>query len=779
MVRRTVMKNPLYKRLPRELKRNAGKNTALFLFLLLTIGFCSGYFIATGSLSARLAENYDRFITEDGHFTLSAPIDDGMKKIISDNDSAVSELLYKEKTLENGHLMRIYKVRDEVNLPETYSGELPRNDDEISIDRLYAKNNNISVGDNIVIEGRSFHVTGFSVIPDYTSLYKKNTDFMFNALDFCVALVTDKAFEEFNASGLNYNYAWTYNDRSLNEQEKHDKSEKIMNALAGYSENAIEEIKKKIALSPQNAEKYMAEADSVPVLTDYIPSDANSAINMATEDVGGDKNIVMWLLYITVAVIALAAAITAKSTVEQEASVIGTLRASGYRREELVGHYMISTIIITFIAAVLGNVIGYTFMNGVCASMYYGSYSFPVYTPHINAEAFVLTTFVPVAIVLLVELAVLMKLLSLPPLQFLRRELKRKKKGRSLPLKFGSFRTRFRLRVILRNYQAYIVLFAGILFADLLLMFSLMWTPLLDSFRDTVVDNIIAENQYILKAPADTSETTAEKFAVYTLKNDNGEDITIYGITENSQYVKNVDLSDDRFYFSSAFTDKYSISDGASVHFHEKYSGKEYTFVNAESYDYPPALCVFTGIDNFRTVFGTDPDYYTGYFCNNKITDIDEMYIATVIGRNDLTAAADQLENSVGFVKLFAVFAIAIYILMIYILSKMITERNARSVSVLKILGYNSTEISGLYQASTGIVVLLSMLISMPLNAVLIKVLYYVMMQRYNGWMSFHIDPWLYPEMLAVGTLCFLFTYLIECRRVRRTAMNEAIKDIE
>ncbi len=113
-----------------------------------------------------------------------------------------------------------------------------------------------------------------------------------------------------------------------------------------------------------------------------------------------------------------------------------------------------------------------------------------------------------------------------------------------------------------------------------------------------------------------------------------------------------------------------------------------------------------------------DEDYYTGYFCNSKIDDIDEEYIASVIGRSDLTMTADQLENSVGFVKLFAFFAIAIYILMIYILSKMITERNAKSVSVLKILGYKVSEISGLYNISTGIVVLISMLISLPYQQV-------------------------------------------------------------
>ena len=61
-------------------------------------------------------------------------------------------------------------------------------------------------------------------------------------------------------------------------------------------------------------------------------------------------------------------------------------------------------------------------------------------------------------------------------------------------------------------------------------MFSLIWTPLLSNFKDVILDNMIAENQYILKAQAKTKDSSAEKFALYSLTNENGEDISIYGI---------------------------------------------------------------------------------------------------------------------------------------------------------------------------------------------------------------------------------------------------------
>ena len=71
------------------------------------------------------------------------------------------------------------------------------------------------------------------------------------------------------------------------------------------------------------------------------------------------------------------------------------------------------------------------------------------------------------------------------------------------------------------------------------------------------------------------------------------------------------------------------------------------------------------------------------------------------------------------------------------------------------------------------------MLVSLPLIGWLIFVLYHEIMMRYNGWITFYLDPMLYPEMIGIGVLCFLAAYVFEMRRVRRVAMNEAIKDIE
>ena len=81
-------------------------------------------------------------------------------------------------------------------------------------------------------------------------------------------------------------------------------------------------------------------------LEDYMPRYANPAINFATDDMGSDKAMGGVLLDILIVIIAFIFAVTISNTIVKEASTIGTLRASGYTRGELVRHYISMPVIV-------------------------------------------------------------------------------------------------------------------------------------------------------------------------------------------------------------------------------------------------------------------------------------------------------------------------------------------------------------------------------------------------------------------------------------------------
>ena len=122
-------------------------------------------------------------------------------------------------------------------------------------------------------------------------------------------------------------------------------------------------------------EAFEDEIDKTDIISvdDYLPRYLNQGVTFSIDDIGGDEAGTMVMCYMMIAVIAFIFAVTISNTIVSEAGVIGTLRASGYTKGELVRHYMAVPIIVTLISAVVGNIIGYTVLKDFCVNLYLGS----------------------------------------------------------------------------------------------------------------------------------------------------------------------------------------------------------------------------------------------------------------------------------------------------------------------------------------------------------------------------------------------------------------------
>lgn len=785
--------NPLMKRIPRELRKDLGKYIALFIFMSLMIGMVSGFLVADGSMIKAYNDSFRKFSIENGHFNCDLKLTDRAIRNIEDEDVKLYELFYKDKQSEiNGEekTIRIFKPRDKVNRVDVMEGRLPEKEGEIVLDRLFGENNELSVGDSIRIGETDLTVTGFVALSDYSSMFKNNSDMMFNASAFSVAVVTDEQFRALGNSGLVYCYAWRYEDQSMSDDEQQAKAEDLMttvyeNSMLG-SQGSVGSMFWNMLMSADafddGDDSGYVEADSP--LKEFVSRQDNQAIQFTGDDLGGDKIMFEWLLYIVTVVLAFAFAVTTRSTIEQEAKTIGTLRASGFTRKELLSHYIILPTFVTFCAAVVGNILGYTAFKYYMANMYYHSYSLPTYTTIWSPEALIKTTLVPSALVIIVELLLIGRTLSLPPLAFLRRDLKRKKQTSATRLPSSiSFPLRYRMRVILQNKSTYGILFAGIFLASIIFLFGSLFLPLLHQFKATIQDSQFCNYQYILKDPADTDVASAEKYAVTTLENSGGDEITVYGVGEDSAYLEGSmfsSLKGNEALLSNGCFEKYGIEKGGALELGEKFTSKKYRFTAAGEYDYPATLAVFMSIDQFRKIFDLEEDYYSGYFSNVELDDISPSKIATVITQEDLLTTSNQLEDSMGGAfRLFLAFSIVLFLLMVYLLAKLVTDRNSYAISMLKILGYSNREAGRFYNSATGIMVVISLVLSGVLGIRLIRVLYLILMQSFNGWMTFYAAPWGIPLLIAMGTCCYFLVSIILMRRIRKIPMTDALKDQE
>ena len=257
-----------------------------------------------------------------------------------------------------------------------------------------------------------------------------------------------------------------------------------------------------------------ALSDAHANVTDLTDVDSNQGIGYAKDDVSGDSAMWMTLLYIIIVIMAFVFVVLTSGMIEEESAIIGTLLASGYRRRELVAHYLALPCIVGIAAAAVGNVVGFTLMSEPMRNLYYGSYSLPPYYATWSWGVFFQTTVVPVAVLVLVTLVGLLRKMGHAPLQFLRHETSKGgvKRGFALPERLG-FTARFRLRVFLRNLGNFATLFVGIGFASLLLLFSLAILPTMSHYAENLHNTVVAQHQYSLKAPLELEGTSDEREA--------------------------------------------------------------------------------------------------------------------------------------------------------------------------------------------------------------------------------------------------------------------------
>lgn len=758
------MKNPLCRRIPKELKDDFGKYIVIFLFMVITTGMVSGFLVAGESMKQTYDQSFDKYNVEDGHFALNSEATDDMKKAIEDEGVTLYDMPYYDldmsikKSDGESRTLRIFEVRHEVNRMCTMKGSLPDRDDELAIDRMFAENNDIEIGDELEVGGRDYKVCGYVALSDYSTMFQNNNDTMFDATIFGVAVVTGTEFDRLPENGREWSYVWKYNDGMPDDEKK----------------------EKKLADDLLKTVYTQAMMNGITVDT-FIPRYQNQAINFTGEDIGSDTEMMKWFEYIVIVILAFIFAVTISNTLTKEASVIGTLRASGYTKRELLIHYISLPVIVTFVASIVGNILGYTYFKDMGAQLYYDSYSLTKYETIWNADAFVLTTVVPLIIMLVVNLLVVNNKLKLSPLRFLRHDLSRSRRKKAVKLPHWKFMTRFKTRVILQNIPGYVIMLIGIYFAQVLMMFGLMLNPLLEHYQDDVLDNMLAAHQYVLDSQVETSVDSAETYCVKTLKTtgDIDDEIMVYGIHEDSRYFPKK-LKDGDVLVSDGYADKYRLSDGDEIKLKENYGDDIYKFKLTGSVKYPSTLAIFMTEDDFRQTFGLDEGYFTGYFSDEELTDISD-HVVSEITKDDLIKVSRQLKKSMGSMFYIVIaFSLLMFMLLVYLLTKLIVERNTISISMVKILGYDGREIGKLYLSSTTIMVAVVTVIDILLSYVSLKVIYRTMLtEMLSGWLPIYMAPWIFPFMFVLSFACYLVIALMQMKKIKKIPMDEALKNVE
>ena len=184
--------------------------------------------------------------------------------------------------------------------------------------------------------------------------------------------------------------------------------------------------------------------------------------------------------------------------------------------------------------------------------------------------------------------------------------------------------------------------------------------------------------------------------------------------------------------------------------------------------------------DTFNEVFERDEGDFSGYMSNKTITDIDEDYIAKRITSDDITKLARQLDHSMGSYMLYFQYVCVIVAgIIIYLLTKIIIEKNEVSIAMTKILGYTDGEIASLYLITTGIVVLVSELAAILVGYLAMAFFWKLMMMSLGGWFAFVMQPNGFVKEFVLVFAAYVIIAVIDFIRVKNVPKTLALKNVE
>ena len=231
--------------------------------------------------------------------------------------------------------------------------------------------------------------------------------------------------------------------------------------------------------------------------------------------------------------------------------------------------------------------------------------------------------------------------------------------------------------------------------------------------------------------------------------------------------------------FGRGLLDKFGWKEGEQVDFYDKYEDKNYSLEytgNGSTWGSKSDMNVYMSLDDFNGLFGNDASYFNGYASDEKL-DLDARYFASDTTPDDMRAVGDQfigmMSNLIGLMVGLAVF---IFLLFMYLLTKAVLDRSARSISYMKVFGYRDGEISRLYIRSITLCVAASLVLSLPVIIGSLTAIFRAMLISYNGNIEIYVPCWSMAACVGIGFATYLVVALLHTRSIKRVSLAEALK---
>lgn len=519
----------------------------------------------------------------------------------------------------------------------------------------------------------------------------------------------------------------------------------------------------------------------ITLLTGHIPLTTRTGLSITAESLRTYGVIIGWIV---LAIVIYVLTVFISRDIEEESAVIGTLYSMGVKKRELLAHYCVLPVVLSFIGGVIGTLLGYSPIGVKMQLSVIGDlYSVPELVSRIDPAAVAAGVLGPPILALIITILVVNKRLSRSPLSLLRHE-KKIKRIRNIESKKLSFLSRFRIKQMISESGTCMVVFVGLFFSVLLLTIAMDMglgnMRLADSVRNTTSFDTMTMLRY---APEEVPEGCETAYAEsYDIAGFDESSVTVIGIADDSeQFPFSVkDNKENSVLISTAIARKFGMHKGGRITLYNDTEHRYYTFDIAGTADFTGGLYMFMRLDDMRSYFGQKDDYYNVLFSQGE-ADTESGRIAGVITKESLIKSADtQVSTNRSVAAILLIVAALTFVVIVYLMIKLMIDKVAMNISLMKVMGYHRKEIKKLYIDGNFYVVLISALIAVPLCKSIVDGSFHdLFMSSISYGLDLHFEFYVYILLIAVILLLYFAVTLVIRRRIDKISLSDILKNRE
>lgn len=758
------MNQVLKKRVLRELRGNLFRYLALGFLIVLCMYVVISIVAAAETVISGGRQKAEQYGREEGEFSMLAPLTEQEEKALAGKGVVLERQFYMDYKLEDKSTLRVFRNREKVNRMIVEEGELARRSNDAVLEKRYCQENDISVGDRIMVGNQELVVVGIGCVPDYEAPFEKMTDIVVDSSRFGLCFVTPDTYqileeEGGSANAQQYTYAYRLRGSMTNRKLK-----TILKESSDWS-------------------KRQGTDRNPIILTGFWAAEDNPRIQAAADDQVVNKFAGLAAGVIIMVLFTYVISVFVVHGIEKESSMIGTLYAMGVRRKELVLHYLTLPVLVTVTASLTGTMIGFSSW-GVRTQMQdcYAYYSFPKLDTCYPLYLLLYGLIMPAAAAVLVNWIVIRRRLERPVLKLIRNEPKQSRIS-NVDLGNMTFVSRFQIRQLLRELRTGFTVIFGMFISLLLAMLALDCYAVCTNFSRESKEDTKYEYMYTYQYP---EENIPEGGAVGFARNMKREmfgynlDVTLLGVEKDQPYFSiEPEPGKGHVILSSAAAQKYQLGKGEQIRLTDEEEGKVYTFMVDGITQYAAGLVVFMDIDSMRELLGKDEQYYNVVFSDTKL-DIPSQNLLSTTTKKDVEKSSDIfVEKMTPMMMMLSVCGTLIFCVVMYLMTKVMIDRSSMGISLVKIFGYREKEIKKLYLSGNFLIAAAGAAVCIPLSKAAMDVLYPLLVSNAACGINTQLPPGSYLGLYGAVLGLYVIMNQFVARRIERILPAEVLKNRE